>query len=390
MPQKNPRLTNTVMTVAIVLLSYFFAQGGCSGLSTDDGIADNGTDVTFSSARTISSTVPDARTVTVADLDRDGDPDVITLFSSRIAWHENLGGSATSWQQRLISNGVSDTPESYLQAVDMNSNVQMDVFAPCGSDNLLCWFENENGDGSLWAEQRISSVPVTHAVPARIDGDADLDTFVARQSLGLQWFENRSEDTLSWISRDIFLESSPFFIAAADIDGDTDLDLIAASMTGTAVTWHENIDSGTSWTRRTIYTSASGVSRVYHADIDRDGDLDVISVSPGNGVRWHENTDGIGTAWDDHLITGETWDTVLSLGDIDRDGDIDIVAGTDNTGRVEWFENTSGNGSAWARRHIANLAGVSFVLLADLNEDGRLDVVALSRSAGIAVWYEQQ
>ena len=69
-------------------------------------------------------------------------------------------------------------------------------------------------------------------------------------------------------------------VYAADIDNDGDMDVLSASINDSKIAWYENDGAADpSFTARTITTSADGARSVYAADMDNDGDIDVLSAS---------------------------------------------------------------------------------------------------------------
>ena len=82
--------------------------------------------------------------------------------------------------------------------------------------------------------------------------------------------------------------------SAADIDGDGDIDVLSASTTDNKIAWYEN-DGSQSFTPHTITTSADGAASVYAVDIDGDGDMDVLSASQlDDKIAWYENLSPVG------------------------------------------------------------------------------------------------
>ena len=84
---------------------------------------------------------------------------------------------------------------------------------------------------------------------------------------------------------------------AADLDGDTDMDVISVSspfaISERAVVWFENLDgAGTFGPERALATEPSEADSASVADVDGDGDEDVlvaICEDAYEGVAFYEN-----------------------------------------------------------------------------------------------------
>ena len=73
---------------------------------------------------------------------------------------------------------------------------------------------------------------------------------------------------------------SPQAIDVADIDGDGDLDIVSASAGDDKIALYENNGAANpTFTTVVISTSADGAHDVSIADVDGDGDLDIVSAS---------------------------------------------------------------------------------------------------------------
>ncbi|MCH1932614.1 VCBS repeat-containing protein, partial [Shewanella sp. A25] len=79
-------------------------------------------------------------------------------------------------------------------------------------------------------------------------------------------------------------------------DGDGDQDVLSASFEDDRIAWYGNTDGlGSFGFQQTITTAADGASSVFAADLDGDGDQDVLSASSyfaDDKVAWYENGGG--------------------------------------------------------------------------------------------------
>ncbi|MEC7508650.1 MAG: putative Ig domain-containing protein, partial [Candidatus Thermoplasmatota archaeon] len=76
----------------------------------------------------------------------------------------------------------------------------------------------------------------------------------------------------------------------ADLDGDGDLDIVSASAFDHTIAWYQNNGAADpSWSGTDITTSATGARDVFVGDMDGDGDLDIVSASVDDDtLAWYE------------------------------------------------------------------------------------------------------
>jgi len=131
---------------------------------------------------------------------------------------------------------------------------------------------------------------------------------------------------------------------AADLDGDGDIDVLSASSLDDKIAWYENLGGGTFGIQQIITTDASFAAGVFAADVDGDGDEDVVSASrDDNKIAWYENIDGAGTFGAQQVIaTSAVGARSVVAADLDNDGDLDIAAASAGDDTVAWFENQGG------------------------------------------------
>ena len=371
----------------------------------------------FGPQRVVTAESVGANAVIAADVDQDGDMDVLASshFDSKISWHENTGAPGSFDPQVTISHEA--TSAWSVRAADIDGDGDVDVLSASGSldlnDGVIAWYENTDGKGSFGPVAVISTEVMRPSSidAADIDGDGDVDVVSASAADDkIAWYENLDGNGRFGAQNVITTDSSfAVSVATADIDDDDDIDVISASLNGQIV-WHENTDGkgrfGEHWV---IASEAIGTrsvfSSIFVSDADGDGDLDVFSGGGsesindnGIAIAWYENIDGTGRFGGPTVITQSSDLTVWSLyaADLDGDGDNDLLAGGVGEITLLWFENTNGRGDFGVAKQISTDIAfeVLSVFAADLDVDGDMDSLSAARecagsSCGDRItWYE--
>lgn len=359
-----------------------------------------------------------------AAFDLDGDSD-LDLTSSDAEPNSNLylllndgkGGFQHSFIQKYA--GQSEQPIRLERHAigDINRDGRPDVVIV---DNLLSdirWFENPGKEkiAQPWKLHRVAQrgeVPGSYDVAlADFDADGDLDVAASSWRLGnrFEWFENVGApgNGDKWQRREIVNDiGETRTIAVADFNRDGKPDLLGTARTTNQIVWFANFGkpAAESWKKTVIDDKTIAPTHGHPADIDGDGDLDVLMafgiVAPvaanspdSHQVAWYENVGkpGLGTEWKKYLIAGgflQGFEAVA--GDLDGDGDQDVVATAwSPAGQLAWFENTGDPKTGWKQHSIKqNWSNAVTVILTDLDKDGRLDIVACAeRGANELRWW---
>ncbi|WP_175429714.1 Ig-like domain-containing protein [Azospirillum argentinense] len=186
--------------------------------------------------------------------------------------------------------------------------------------------------------------PQAKPVFVDIDGDGDLDVLVGNIGINLQFYRNVGSATAPSFTLDA--ATAPFGLsgttmstpAFADLDGDGDLDVLVGSNSGSLL-FLRNVGTATAPSFTLEATNPFGLSTFIPlaspsiADLDGDGDLDILVGSQGGDTLFYRNV-GTATAPSFTLVGTNPFGLGNSGGqasptmvDIDGDGDLDILVG---------------------------------------------------------------
>src|SRR5207247_2393678 len=208
------------------------------------------------------------------------------------------------------------------------------------------------------------------------------------------WYENDGASHPTWTTRAIADASGPLSVFAADVDGDGDTDALSASLVDSRIAWYENNGaSPPTWTARTISTAAIAASWVFAADLDGDGDTDVLSASQGdNKIAWYENNGASPPTWTARTIsTAVMAASSVFAADLDGDGDTDVLSASQVDDKIAWYENkTIHRSAAFPGQTVitGSADGAYSVFAADVDGDGDMDVLSASFLGDTIAWYE--
>ena len=290
--------------------------------------------------------------VYAADLDGDEDMDILSLSpaDNTVVWYENLDGLGSFGPERVIAN---DALFSFtVRAADLDGDNDLDVLSGTDSSGLA-WYENLDGLGNFGPKQAIdASLPNARSVAAvDLDGDDDLDVVSSSSgSVTVSWYENLDGQG-SFGPQRVVAGSALFVqsIYAADLDGDLDVDIVAATPALDKVAWFENQDGlGNFGPENLVTTQADFAFFTYAADLDNDTDIDLLSASSlDNKVAWYENLDGQGNFGPQSVLTTDAVAArSVYAADLDNDGDLDVLSASQNDNKVAWYENLTILGTA--------------------------------------------
>jgi len=354
----------------------------------------------FGEQQVITTAVQQVTSLNAADIDGDGNIDVLATSyeDNKLIWYKNLDGLGSFSESLVIDDNLISSHDAFIADVDGDGDMDVVAISRYNISVKLAWYENIDGLGNFSEEQiiYIDDFDIHRISSADIDGDGDID-IVTSNYKKLTWFENLNG--LGDFSDQIIIsevENSPYpfsYNFPVDIDGDGALDIVSSGSHMAKIAWFKNLDGLGTFAEEQIITidNLIKIKDIHAADLDGDGDVDVLSASRDDGkIAWYENTDGLGTFGEQQLISSpeELYGFSVVAADIDNDGDMDVISGRGDD-YVNWYENLDGLGNFSEVNIISTeVDGVTHVLTSDLNNDGNIDVLSASNLDNKIAWYE--
>jgi gliding motility-associated-like protein len=296
-------------------------------------------------ATDIATSAAGANSVFAADMDGDGDMDIVSSSANdnTIAWYENDGNANPTWAAADIATSANSARSVFV--ADMDGDGDMDIISASYNDNTIAWYENNGAANPTWTATDIatSAAGALSVYAADMDGDGDMD--IVSADFGdntIAWYENNGAADPTWAAADIATSANgAASVFLADMDGDGDMDIVSASSNDNTIAWYENNGAADpTWTAADIVTNAGFARDVHAADMDGDGDMDIVSADFGdNTIAWYENNGAADPTWTAaDISTSANAPHSVFVADMDGDGDMDIVSADSGDNTIAWYE----------------------------------------------------
>ena len=284
--------------------------------------------------------------VQTGDMDGDGDIDVVAGDGSGtyVVWYENLGAGVFNSNEKVIyARGWTN-----FTLGDVNKDGYTDILT---NDDHRVWLDLNDHSGGFTRYEVGSSADGDCIGIADFDNDEDIDIVSsAYQYNDLIWFGNNGSSTAftGHLVEDRYYGQAEMPHVTADLDNDGDIDFVSINNnpSGTHLHWWENDINSTGTFIEHSIDENYGSRRIYGFDMDRDGDVDIITTrSFSSSLDWWENNGSgnftqhsISTSYNT-LGSSQDYGAGVSTLDLDWDGDVDIVTSSYQNGTLDWWEN---------------------------------------------------
>lgn len=341
--------------------------------------------------------------VTVGDYDGDGLPDIISTDAESHTIHVFLNRGGRQFEETII-----EAPDAQLMERnalgDLTGDGRANIVVVDNLANTIRWFD---GDEHHAIAEPGTVARAYDVALADFDGDGLLDIAASNYAGNeVRLFRNPGDEvTEPWPLLAVARPGAGTrTVRTADFNGDGRPDVLGTARLSNRTFWLENGIDG--WQVREIDRATKRPNHGGPVDLDGDGDSDVVMAAGYHGERdhytrsrcadavvWYENRHD-GRSWQRHVIRAPFVEAFeAAAADMDGDGDLDVVATAHGPGgRVAWFENPGNPKGLWQMHLVRDdWPGGTALTLADLDGDGLPEILAIASEPrhALHIWWNR-
>jgi hypothetical protein len=368
-----------------------------TGIGNSTSVQQTGTGTFGFAAQSTLSVGSSPVAITTADLNHDGNLDIITANSgtTTVSVRLGTGGGAFGAENTFTVGSVPDA----VTTADINGDGKLDLIVANVSGNTVSVLLNTTAQGAstpTFAAQSTLSTGASSSpegvATADINGDGKADIISADFNAGnVMVFLNttaQGASTPAFAAGATFAAGTgPVSVAAADLNGDGKVDLVTANAAANTLsvllnTTTQGASSATFATQVTFSTSGASPSAVTVADVNGDGHPDLIAAIGTNAVGVRLGTGGTGSSMFGAQVTYATGTGASSVtaADVNGDGKLDLEVANFGTTTVSVLLG-NGDGTFGTQQTFTVGTQPRAIATADVNGDGKPDILTANDNA---------
>ena len=341
----------------------------------------------LNSFRTVGVVEETVQTLLV-DVNRDGALDLIDLSFNGV-FRTIINNKTTQPFSAQIDSTATGQNSTAMLADDFNYDGITDLIVTnSGTTNTQYYFGEAS---SSMPFSSLSKYDITNhsnsgnaLTSGDFDGDGKVDLIVGNQSGTNRLYFNTGTNQQPFNfanSFELVNNEATSVLAAADVDNDGDLDLIEGANNSPIQVFLSN---GTSSPFNGVTAiqvgSAQNVTSLAVADVDNDGDIDIVDGSETGQSRLFRNN-GTANPFDSvaAIFIGETatHTSQVTLADVDGNGWLDLLEANTNAPNRLFLNDRDSNpfNNSLAIEPVDSINDSSTVVTGDVDRDGTLDII---------------
>jgi hypothetical protein len=330
------------------------------------------------------------------DIDETGTQDLIVLnfkglsFPSKIDILFEGEGYNYTFEEEVIVDFLRLS--STVEMADLNGNGYKDIVTAGleASDKLLLIISD--GKGGFNAPIQLSTSGAKNITLGDINGDGYLDILAGQSNSQIRIYLNSGNGNFN-TSTTIKTGNINFFAGVAklaDIDQDGDLDIIYSFENSFTINYLANNGFGifTDIPTALISDAPATIKNIELADLDNDGDLDAITTSYNEFTHTYTQEDPLMFSTAKLLAATNLFVISIEVAYLNDDDLLDIMVGN-GFGAGTWYINEGGNN--FSENFIFDATSPSSIKAADMDGNGTADLVISNyygdTNGGISIHY---
>lgn len=270
------------------------------------------------------------KSVAICDMNGDGFADILSVdWITGPRMLINNGNNEFTASELPDNGGAVNGMSIICSDVDGDGDLDV-VVGYVNQPNQLLF---NDGSGSIMGAINLpgGSVWTNQVIAADMNGDGNEDIIMGNDQINHLLINNgNGQFTKVDLPGLVNGGTMTVSIAAADIDNDGDLDLIIGNENAGTANYMLLNDGNGSFTLQTLPGGNLRTFGIYASDMNGDGNVDIIVGNHGGGSDYDgENQvlfgDGSGSFTVQALPGGDTHTTSVITADVDDDGDLDII-----------------------------------------------------------------